>query len=149
MIYNNFKKQFKKIYLIYNKGMTDQTKKYAKGLTPEQKEERRKAQLRIAQQKFREKHGLIKPQLSDEEKQLKRKEKAKKRYLEKKEKKGKKPDQVPVSYTVDYQRSYHKNYYETNKEKIITRAKTRYFKKRTTDVINTYDNTEPVIQTTD
>ena len=130
--------------------MTDQQqKKYAKGLTPEQKEERRKAQLRIAQQKYRESHGLIKPKLTDEEKQLKRKEKAKKRYLEKKEKKGKKPDQVPVSYTVDYQRSYHKNYYTTNKEKLLTRAKTRYFKKLSTDVINTYDNTDPVIQTTD
>jgi hypothetical protein len=126
-----------------------QTKKYAKGLTPEQKEERRKAQLRIAQQKFRESHGLIRPKLTDEEKQLKRKEKAKQRYLKKKEQKGKKPDQVPASYTVDYQRSYHKRYYETNKEKLLSRAKTRYFKKMTTDAINTYDNTNEIQEKTD
>jgi hypothetical protein len=121
--------------------MTDEIpKKYAKGLTPEQKEERRKAQLRIAQQRFRQNHGLVKPKITEEEKKQKRKEKAKQRYLEKKEKQGKKPDQVPTSYTVDYQRSYHKNYYETNKEKLLSRAKTRYFNKLTTDVINTYDN---------
>jgi hypothetical protein len=124
-------------------------KKYAKGLSPEEKEERRKAQLRIAQYKFRESRGLIKPKLTEEEKQQKRKEKAKQRYQSKKMQKEKKPDQVPTSYTVDYQRSYHKKYYETNKDKLLTRAKTRYFKKLTTEAINTYDNANESIQNTD
>lgn len=118
-----------------------ETKKYIKGLTPEQKEERRKAQLREAQHKFRITHGLVKPKLSDEEKMQKRKEKAKQRYLEKKSKKEKKPDTIPTSYTVDYQRSYHKKYYETNKDKLLTRAKNRYFGKKADNAITQYDNT--------
>lgn len=116
------------------------TKKYVKGLSPEQKNERRKSQLRIAQLKYRESHGLIKPKLTDEEKQQKRKEKAKQRYLAKKMQQDKKPDQVPQSYTVDYQRSYHKKYYETHKEKLLTRAKTRYFKKASQEPIQVYDD---------
>jgi len=118
------------------------TKKYTKGLTPEQKEERRKLQLREAQYKFRESHGLIKPKLTAQEKENKRKEKAKKRYLTKKMQKDKKPDQVPVSYTVDYQRTYHKNYYINNKEKLIARAKTRYFNNILATPISVYDNVE-------
>lgn len=131
--------------------MTEQlpTKKYTKGLSPEEKEERRKTQLRIAQYKFRESHGLIKPKLSDEEKEQKRKEKARERYLTQKMQKEKKPEQIPTSYTVDYLRSYHKKYYETNKNKLLTRAKTRYFKKQTTDDINTYDNANETIKNTD
>ena len=119
---------------------TDPKGLHIKKLSPEEKQERRKAQLREAQHRFRVSHGLVKPKLTDEEKQLKRKEKAKQRYLTKKMKKDKKPDQVPTSYTVDYQRTYHKKYYESNKEKLLTRAKTRYFKKL---------STEPNPQTTD
>ena len=106
------------------------TKKYIKGLNPEQKKEHRKAQLRKAQYKYRETHGLIRPKLTDEEKEQKRKEKAKQRYIIKKMQQEKKPDTIPISYTVDYQRSYHKKYYESNKDKLLTRAKNRYSDKK-------------------
>jgi len=118
------------------------TKKYAKGLTPEEKEDRRKEQLRKAQHRFRESHGLIKPKLTEEEKLSKRKQRAKERYQQKRQQQEKKPDLVPASYTVDYQRNYHKSYYEKNKEKLLTRAKTRYFDKVKEDAITVYDNTE-------
>jgi hypothetical protein len=117
-------------------------KKYVTGLTPEEKEERRREQLRVAQLRFRESHGLIKPKISEEEKQQRRKVKAKERYAIKKQQQEKKPDQVPTSYTVDYQRNYHRSYYEKNKDKLLSRSKNRYFQKKTDDPIQTYDNME-------
>jgi hypothetical protein len=117
-------------------------KKYARGLTPEEKEERRKHQLRVAQLKFRESHGLVKPKLTDEEKKLRRKDKAKMRYQEKRQQQEK-ADRVPSSYSVEYQRTYHRTYYENNKDKLLEKSRERYSKKAQ-DAIKVYSNAEDI-----
>jgi hypothetical protein len=101
-------------------------KKYARGLSSEEKEERRKMQLREAQLRFRETHGMVKPKLSEEERRQLRKQKAHERYLKRKETTTQRPAELPQSYTVEYQRNYHKTYYENHKEKLLGRAKSRY-----------------------
>jgi hypothetical protein len=101
-------------------------------MTQEEREEHRKEQLRNAQRRYRESHGLIKPQLSIEEKLKTKKEKAHERYLKRKEATSGEPkvDKIPESYTIEYQRQYHKNYYNENKDRLLTRCKEYYHKKK-------------------
>jgi len=107
----------------------NQKRTYITGLSAEEKEERRKDQVRQAQLRYRESHGLIKTRLSEEEKVQQQKEKARQRYLKRRDaNKMTRGNAVPVSYTVDYQRNYHKGYYEQNRDKLLERAKTRYIK---------------------
>ena len=109
--------------------MTEQQpKKYARGLSMEEKEERRKSQLKEAQLRYREKHGLLTTKMTEEERIQRRKEKAHERYLKKREEYAKacRPAELPLSYNVEYQRTYHRRYYEQNKEKLLGRAKNRY-----------------------
>lgn len=108
--------------------MSVQPRTYVTGLSAEEKEERRKEQIRQAQLRYRESHGLVKPKLSEEEKVQLRKEKAHERYLKRR---GGTTRGIPISYTVDYQRNYHKGYYEQNRDKLLGRAKTRYSQLRT------------------
>ena len=106
-------------------------KRYKKGLSQEEREEHRKEQLRNAQRKYRETHGLVKPVVSEEEKLRIKKQKAHERYLKRKQAKAGEPkEKVPESYTVTYQRQYHKDYYQKNREKLLTRCKEYYHKKR-------------------
>jgi len=72
-------------------------------LSPEEKRERRKQQLREAQRRFYNAH--------------KRKERP----------------ETPVSYNPEYIRTYHKNYYQANKEKIATRAREYYHQRKSSD----------------
>jgi len=65
-------------------------------ISPEEKRERRKQQLRESQRRFYNTH--------------KKKEQA----------------DPPVSYNPEYLRNYHKTYYQANKEKIINRARLHY-----------------------
>jgi hypothetical protein len=106
-------------------------KKYMTGLSNEEKAERRRVQVREAQAKYRETHGLVKPKLSEEERIQQRKNNAHTRYLKNREaKKEKKADELPLSYTVEYRRTYHKQYYADNKETLLTRSKQRYTQQR-------------------
>lgn len=96
-------------------------------LTEEEKREKRRQQVREAQKRFREKHGLIKEKTPAEERERRRKEKAKERY---KAKVGEKlRPEVPKTYNVDYQRQYHRDYYAKNKERIMERSRQHYEKK--------------------
>ncbi len=72
-------------------------------LSPEEKRERRKQQLREAQRRFYNAH--------------KRKERP----------------ETPVSYNPEYLRNYHKNYYQANREKISTRARQYYHQRKSSD----------------
>lgn len=102
-------------------------------MTDEEREEHRKEQLRNAQRRYRENHGLIKPQISMEEKLKSKKQKAHERYLKRKEAHSPEKElkeKIPESYTIEYQRQYHKNYYNEHKEKLLTRCKEYYHKKR-------------------
>jgi hypothetical protein len=103
-----------------------------KDLTPEEKEEHRRSQLRSSQLRYREKNGLIKPKETDEDKLATRKEKARERYLKKKSESPevKEEPKVPLTYTVDYKRQYHRDYYEKNKAKLLARSKEFAMKKK-------------------
>jgi hypothetical protein len=102
-----------------------------KDLTPEEKEEHRRSQLRSSQLRYREKNGLIKPKETDEDKLAKRKEKARERYLVKKaETEVKEEPKVPLTYTVEHKRQYHRDYYEKNKAKLLARSKEFAMKKK-------------------
>ena len=102
-----------------------------KDLTPEEREEHRRAQLRTSQLRYREKNGLIKPKETDEDKIAKRKEKARERYLAKKaETEVKEEPKVPLTYTVEHKRQYHRDYYEKNKAKLLARSKEFALKKK-------------------
>ena len=83
-----------------------------KNLTPEEKKEHRRSQLRASQLRYREKNGLIKPKETDEDKLATRKEK------------------VPLTYTVEYKRQYYRDYYEKNKAKLLARSKEFVMKKK-------------------
>ena len=72
-------------------------------LSPEEKRERRKQQLREAQRRFYNAH--------------KRKERP----------------ETPVSYNPEHLRAYHKNYYQANKEKIASRARQHYHQRKASD----------------
>jgi len=115
--------------------MSDVVKKQYKRtdkMTQEEKEEHRKEQLRNAQRKYRESHGLIKPvvSVSEEEKLKRKKEKAHERYLKKKQNASEPKKKEPESYTIEYQREYHKNYYQKNRDKLLTRCKEYYHIKK-------------------
>jgi hypothetical protein len=102
-------------------------------MTEEERVEHRKSQLRNAQRRYRETHGLIKPPITPEERLRIKKEKAHQSYLKRKEAKApvkELKEKKPESYTIEYQREYHKNYYKENKEKLLTRCKEYYRKKR-------------------
>jgi hypothetical protein len=73
----------------------------AKNLTPEEKRDRRKQQLREAQRRFYATH-----------------------------KKKKDDDVIPVSYSPEYIQTYHKNYYQRHKDKLNERSKQRYARMR-------------------
>jgi len=109
-------------------------------LTDAERDEHRKEQVRLAQQKYRESHSTV-PKVSAEENSRIKKErqqhKAHQRYLKRKEKdalNGKNEVNVPGSYSVEYQRNYHKQYYEKNKEKLLTRSREYYHAKQLTKV---------------
>jgi hypothetical protein len=106
-------------------------KKYMTGLSDQEKAERRREQVRQAQLKYRETHGLVRPKLTDEQKTQRRREKAHERYLKNREaKKTVKVEELPMSYTVEYRRNYHKQYYSLNKDTLLTRSKQRYTQQR-------------------
>ena len=81
---------------------------------------KRKEQLRKAQRKYKEKHGLIK---TGEEKEKLRQEKL--RHVQE----AQKETNLPKSYTLEYRQNYYKAYYEKNKETLRERSKKRYVKK--------------------
>jgi hypothetical protein len=113
--------------------MEQQQRVYITGLTAEEKEERRKLQLRESQLRYREKHGLITVKPTEEERIQRRKDKARERYLKKRAEYAKacRPAETPLTYNVEYQRAYHRQYYEKNKEKLLGRSKTRYLQRTT------------------
>lgn len=81
---------------------------------------KRKEQLRQAQKRYKEKHGLIK---TNEEKEKLRQEKLRQVQEAQKE------TNLPKSYTLEYRQNYYKTYYEKNKEALRERSKQRYVKK--------------------
>ena len=103
-----------------------------KELTPEEKEEHRRSQLRASQLRYRVKYGLIKPKEEDEDedKIAKRKEKNRERYQAKKAEEVKEEPKGPLTYTVDHQRHYHRDYYEKNKAKLLARSREFALKKK-------------------
>ena len=86
----------------------------------EDKAQKRKNQLREAQKRYKEKHGLLK---TDEQKEQLRQEKLRKVQESQKE------AELPKSYTLEYRQNYYKAYYEKNKETLRDRSKKRYIKK--------------------
>ena len=101
-----------------------------KELTPEEKEDHRRSQLRASQLRYRVKYGLIKPQEDAEDKIAKRNEKNRERYQAKKAEEVKEEPKTPLTYTVDYKRQYHRDYYEKNKAKLLARSKEFALKKK-------------------
>ena len=91
-----------------------------KELSPEQREEHRRAQLRASQLRYREKNGLVKKP---------RKERPKPEVVPVPEVKT----TIPTTYTVDHQRQYHREYYEKNKAKLLARSKEFALKKKKVD----------------
>jgi hypothetical protein len=69
-------------------------------ISPEEKRERRKQQLREAQRRFYATH------------------------------KKKERTEIPPSYTGEFLRNYHKTYYQAHKERLNNRAKQRYYEKK-------------------
>lgn len=85
----------------------------------EDKAQKRKNQLREAQKRYKEKHGL---KTTEQTEQL-RQEKIRKVQESQKE------ADLPKSYTLEYRQNYYKAYYEKNKEALRDRSKKRYIKK--------------------
>jgi hypothetical protein len=127
--------------------MDRQPYKRVKEMSEEDRDAHRRAQLRKAQLKYRETHGLItvKPKLTEEEKLKIKKEKAHERYLKRRDLKlaekseGTKEklkrgrgikEGVPESYTVEHRRQYHRQYYEQHKDELQNRCKAYYHKKK-------------------
>jgi adenosylmethionine-8-amino-7-oxononanoate aminotransferase len=92
-------------------------KKYDRNLTDEQKKERRAHQLKVAQEKYKEKNK--------KEKVVKEK---KEKVVKEKKEKVVKIKKEPTSYSIDYLRDYHKKYYENNRDIILNRSKAQYKK---------------------
>jgi hypothetical protein len=86
----------------------------------QEKAQKRKEQLRNAQKRYKEKHGLIKT--------AEEKEKLRQDNLQKLQEAQKETD-LPKSYTLEYRQNYYRTYYEKNKEKLRERSKNRYVKK--------------------